>query len=419
MVSPREFDGRQATACQMCAGTNLRLVLDLGMHPPSDAFLKELPPQGDETLYPLRLVSCGECGLLQIDYRVPPEVLYGGYYVYESSTTATGRAHFTHMAQDVVKRFAIPPQSLALDIGSNVGVLLGGFKEAGLNVLGVDPAKRPAEKAIANGIPTIVDFFSSAIAERILREYGPAMVITGTNVFAHLHELDDATGAMKKLLAPEGVIVIEAPYAVDLIEHLEYDTIYLEHIGYLSLKPMARYFTRFGLELFDFMKVSIHGGSIRYFVGHAGAHAVSPKIAEGIAEEEAGGLYALPKLKEFASRVEKQREELRALLADLKKKGKRIVGISAPAKGTTLLNYCGIDTNLLDFLTEKNLAKVGCFTPGTHIPIYDDARLLEEPVDYGLILAWNFAEEIMKNMADFRSRGGKFIIPIPTPRIID
>lgn len=413
-----ETFGKSVTACHMCKGKNLALILDLGHHPHSDDFVEPERLRKEMHSFPLRLVSCKDCGLLQIDYLVNPDILYKTNYVYESSTTATGRAHYNQMAYEIIERFSIPKNELALDIGSNVGVLLQGFKDAGMRVLGVDPARIPAEKAIASGIPTIIDYFTKDIAGDITVKHGIARVITGTNVFAHLHEIDNAVEGMKRLLAPSGVIVIEAPYALPLIERLEYDTIYHQHVAYLSVKPMRAYFGRFGLELFDVVPRDIHGGTIRYYVGHTGAHPVASSVDDYIKKEESFGLYGKERLERFAHDVQAQRTALLSLLQELKGKGKRIVAISAPAKGNTLLNYCNIGTHYLDYATEKASFKVGKYTPGTFIKIEPDSKLLEDQPDYALILAWNFSKEIMANVEAYKKRGGKFIIPIPEPHIV-
>ena len=402
----------------MCKTEGLSLVLDLGQHPHSDFFPTEEELSGDVARYPLRLVACEECGLLQIDYFVDPTILYQKNYLYQSSTTETGKKHYIQMAREVCKKFAIPKGSLAVDIGSNVGVLLRGFKEEGMQVLGVDPAPNIAAIANERGIETIADFFTSALSKKIKVQYGEASIITGTNVFAHLHEVDDVTSGMRELLAESGVIVIEAPHALPLIERLEYDTIYHQHIAYLSVLPMQRYFKRMGLELFDVESLSIHGGTLRYFIGHKGAHKVSEAVARGIEEEKKSGLYKKSTLASFAKKVEEQKQALSGLLVGLKKEGKKIIALSTPAKGNTLLNYCNLDHTIIDFATEKNPLKIGRHTPGTHIPIYADERILKDMPDYALILAWNFSTEIMDNMQEFRDKGGKFIIPIPTPHIV-
>lgn len=410
--------GSVVEKCHMCKAKKLEMVLDLGFHPPSDAFLRPEHLNLPEVRYPLRLVSCQDCGLLQIDYLVNPEILYQREYPYESSTTATGRAHYYQMAAEICDQFSVPKKSLAIDIGSNVGVLLEGFKKQGLRVLGIDPAEPAAKKANASGIETIIDFFNEKLAQKINKKYGKAKVVTGTNVFAHILDLDSVVRGMKILLAPKGIISIEAPYAVDLIKNLEYDTIYHEHIGYLSVKPMSKYFQRFGLELFDVKKSSIHGGTLRYCVARKGAHKVSPAIAKHIKLEEKSGIYSLKVLRKFASKVGEQRLALVELLGKLKRDGKKVVGISAPAKGNTLLNYCNLDGLYLDFLTEKTQIKIGRHSPEMHIPVRSDQEVLDTKPDYALILAWNFAEEIMKNLSEFKKAGGKFIIPIPKPKII-
>lgn len=401
----------------MCKEPALRLVLDLGHQPHSDFFPTTAELDQMTPMFPLRFVLCEQCKLFQIDYFVNPDYLYRGDYLYQSSTTKKGTEHYHTMAAEIAERFNCTEEDLAVDVGSNVGVLLQGFKNTGMKVLGVDPAE-VARKAIENGIDTLIEYFNRDIATRIVTEYQKAKVITGTNVFAHLHDIDSAVEGMQILLADDGVIAIEAPYAVDLLEHLEYDTIYHQHIGYLSVAPMQTYFAKFGLELFAVQKSDIHGGTLRYYVGHKGAHPIEDSVATYLALEETTGIYTEAYTERFAERVRTQKYDLIALILKLKQEGKRIVGLSAPAKGNTLLNYCHLDTAFLDFTTEKNPLKVGRFTPGTMLPIYPDEAILEQEVDYALILAWNFADEIMKNMTAFKEKGGKFIIPVPTPHIV-
>ncbi|MES2966734.1 MAG: class I SAM-dependent methyltransferase [Patescibacteria group bacterium] len=410
--------GHTATTCHMCRSSKLSLVLDLGVQPHSDDFLDTPRLNEVELFFPLRLVSCGECGLLQIDYFVNPDILYRTNYVYESSITASGVAHYKKMATDISEKFNFPNGSLSVDIGSNVGVLLQGFKEVGFTVLGVDPAEKVAAKANNAGLETIVDFFSSDVAKKIIAEKGKAKVVTGTNVYAHLHDIDSATEGIKELLDEDGVLVIEAPYALDMIEHVEYDTIYHQHIGYLSVRPMIAYLKKFNLDLFDVEYKKIHGGTARYYIGHAGKHEIQPVIAESLNAENSFGLYDAVRLEKFAHDVYEQRVQMVNMLNGLKAEGKKIVGISAPAKGNTLLNFCGIDNYYFDFITEKSTFKQGLYTPGTRIPIVTDEQLLEVQPDYAVILAWNFSEEIMKNLAVYKERGGKFIIPIPYPTIV-
>lgn len=409
--------GYHAVQCHMCKGTKLNQVLDLGHQPHSDDFVEPERLDEVEHFFPLRLMSCSDCGLLQIDYFVNPKILYQTNYVYESSITKTGVSHYMNMSKSIAKRFGYVNGSRAVDIGSNVGVLLQSFKDSGYEVVGVDPAEVPAQKAIDSGIPTVIDFFNYDVAESIVTDYGPAKVITGTNVFAHLHDLESAMKGVKVLLDTDGVFVIEAPYALSLVEQLEYDTIYHQHIGYLSVLPMQKYFEQFDMELFDVEFMSIHGGSIRYFVSHKGVRSVMPAVNEYIEKEKDFGLYDMDCLRKFEHDVIKHRAKLVSLLQNLIAEGKTVAGISAPAKGNTLLNFCGIDAYMLPFTTERSQFKQGKYTPGTHIPILNDEELLKRQPDYALILAWNFADEIMKNLDEYSKKGGKFIIPIPEPLI--
>ncbi len=405
--------------CHMCQGTNLEMFLDLGHHPHSDGFMTAEEVQQPEVFYPLSVYLCHDCGLVQLDFIVDGTILYQKNYIYETSITETARRHYFGMAEAICKRFSLPKGSLVVDIGSNVGTLLVGFKSSGMKVLGVDPAPNIAKIAIdQNGIETIPDFFTEKLAGKIAKERGQASVIAATNIFAHLSELHDAMRGVDILLNKDGVFVIEAYYLVYLLGNLEYDTIYHQHLRYLSIKPMSIFFGRFGMEIFDVEKVGIHGGSIRVFVARKGEHSVTGNVQKFIDIEKAGQVYSIERLRKFASDVRAHRRALVSMLDNLKQQGSRIVGVSAPAKGNTLLNYCHIGPDTVDYLTEKSKLKRGLFTPGMHIPIYGDEKLLEDTPDYALILAWNFADEIMKNLDFYRKRGGKFIIPIPRPRIV-
>lgn len=404
--------------CRMCKSTNLEKFLDLGFLPLVDNFLAKEQLNQPETRYPLNVNICSDCGLFQLGYVVSPELMFNENYPYESSMTKTGRKHFISMATEICKEFDISPNSLAIDVGSNVGVLLSGFKSQGLRVLGIEPSSSVAKIAIKNGIDTVIEFFSSELALRIKERRGTASIIAGTNVFAHIDNLDDFVKAADILLNEEGIIVIEAPYLPDLLNNLEYDTIYHEHLSYLSLKPMVKFFKRFGMEVFNVEMQRIHGGSVRYFVGHEGKRPISDKTSECLHSEEKQEVYSANRLKKFAKDVENHRRNLTNLLLDLKKQRKKIVGISSPAKGNMLLNYCRIGPEILDYVTEKSSLKIGKYTPGMHIPIYPDSILLKDKPDYALILAWNFADEIIQNNDEYRKMGGKFIVPIPHPYIV-
>lgn len=405
--------------CRICHSKNLTKFLDLGFTPPADDFLSPERLAEPEVYYPLEVFICRDCSLVQLGYVVPPEILFQRDYPYEASTTKTGVNHFHSFAKEVFLRFKLSFGDLVIDIGSNVGVLLEGFKNQGAKVLGIDPAKHIAETANRRGIETRADFISEDLASKIVKEKGLAKIVTATNVVAHIADHHSLLRSLDTLLDKKGVFIFEAPYLVDLIENLEYDTIYHEHLYYLSVKPMNLLFHKFGMEIFDLEKVTIHGGSLRYFAARKGSHPVSDNVKKFLDLENEKRIYEIATLKNFAKAVQANREKLTWLLRSLKHEQKRIVGVSAPAKGMTLLNYCKIGSETLDFLTEKSTLKIGKYAPGTHIPIVPDSELIKEKPDYALLLAWNFAEEIIENLKEYKEAGGKFIIPIPEPRIVE
>lgn len=410
--------GRFLKHCRMCNSQNLYNFLDLGFHPPSDALLNEEHLHEPEILFPLKVMQCQDCGLTQLAYAVNPKLLYGDKYIYESSITETGKKHFFGMADSICKKLNLEKDSLVVDIGSNVGVLLEGFKNNGMRVLGIDPAPKICRIANERGIETWQEFISPETALKIVSEKGKAKVVTGTNVFAHIDDKSGLMEALNLLLDDDGLFIVEAPYLIELIEKLEYDTIYLEHLEYLSINPLVAFFKKHNMDLFDVEKYEIHGSSIRFFVCRKGKRQISESVDKFIDLEHEKGIYNKEVLDNFAKKVNEHRVKIIELLRDLKKQGRRIVGISAPAKGNTLLNYCKIGPETLDYITEKSIIKQGKHTPGMHIPIVGEERLLEDKPDYGLVLAWNFGKEIMKNNENFAKSGGKFIIPIPHPVII-
>lgn len=404
--------------CRMCGSVRLFKFLDLGFTSPADQFRRKDQLSEPDTYYPLQVMMCEECGLAQLSYVVSPEVLYRNDYPYESSTTQAGQKHWAAFAASVVKRLSLSPDALVVDIGSNVGVLLSAFREQGLRIQGVDPAANIVMIARDHGVETICDFFNEESCGEIIVNKGHASVITATNVFAHVNDLNAFMASVKLLLTERGVFIFEAPYFVELLKHNEYDTIYHEHLSYFSVKPLVPFFARHGMEVFDIEQNDIHGGSFRVYVGRKGQWPASERIPRLVEEEERLGIYSHEVLDKFAARVRQNKKDLVWLLHSLKHEGKRIVGVSAPAKGMTLLNYCRIDTDILDYVTEKSKLKIGRYTAGNHIPVVPDTKLLAEQPDYALLLAWNFADEIMRNLDEYRRRGGKFIIPIPTPRIV-
>ena len=402
----------------MCNNSNLELFLDLGLIPLVDRFLSFDELSKEEESFPLNVYFCKNCGLSQLGYLVPPEKLFNENYAYESITTKGRRENHKQLADYVCKEFDIDKNSLVVDIGSNVGVLLTYFKENGMRIIGVDASSNVVNSANSNNIKTILGFFNDDIVDKIISEEGNAKVITGTNLFAHIQNYDLFIVALKKLLTKDGIFVFQVPHILQLLKNIEYDTIYHEHISYFGLKPLIQFFKNHDMELFDVIETEIDGGSIRCFVSRKGQKPISSNIEKILKIEEEEGVYYIERLKKFANDVQNQKKQLLDLLTTLKQKGKNIVGVGAPAKGITLLNYCKIDTNILDYITEKSTLKIGKFTPGMHIPVKPDTTLIDKKPDFALILAWNFAEEIMKNLEDYTAKGGKFIIPIPIPKII-
>jgi SAM-dependent methyltransferase len=405
--------------CRMCQSINLYKFLDLGFTPLADQFRRKDQLLESEIYYPLNVYVCDSCGLVQLGHVVSPEILYRNDYPYESSTTATGKKHWNEFASSVVERFNLSKKDLVVDIGSNVGVLLKSFKDRDIRICGIDPAANIVIIAQQNNIETICDFFNEDSAKEIIKRHGKASVITATNVFAHVDDLTSFMKNLETLLNVDGIFIFEAPYFGNLLKNLEYDTIYHEHLSYFSLKPLIKFFEKFNMEIFDIEFRDIHGGSFRVYVSKKSKYPVNSLVNNLLFDEERNQIYSHSKLNDFADSVKNNRDELIWLLLSLKHENKKIVGVSAPAKGMTLINYCKIGDNILDFITEKSELKIGRFTPGMHIPVKTDDALLEEKPDYALLLAWNFADEIIKNNFLYLKNGGKFIIPIPKPTIID
>lgn len=404
--------------CYICKNPNLELILDLGKQPPSDAFLTAKEIGRKEKTYPLKLYLCPQCFLVQLGYAVKPEILFNPDFVYTTGTNNSLRKNFETLVNSLVKKLKPGKNDLAIDIGSNDGTLLKNYLPYGVKVLGIDPAKEAAKLAIKDKVPTIIDFFNEKIAREIRNKYSPASVITSTNTFAHIHDIDSTMRGIKLLLAPKGVFVSESHYLLDMIKKMQYDWIYHEHLRHYSLKPLQKLFVRFGMEIFDAERVELgHGGSIRVYAAKIGAYPVSKNVAKLIKEEEKNGLYKKETFKKFAKDVAKTKKELLKLIGKIKTDGKKIYGIGAPAKGNTLLNYCGLDSKSIDYLTEKSPFKIGKFAPGSHIEVVADEMLYRTQPDYALILSWNLASELMKKI---RQNGfkGKFIIPNPKPKIL-
>jgi len=405
--------------CRLCKSKKLFQFLDLGFHPPSDQFKRKVELNNPTIYYPLKICNCVSCGFKQLNYVVEPKILYQRNYPYESSLTKTGKKHWLEFAESIVKEYNLKNKELAVDIGSNTGVLLSAFKKNKLKIIGVDPAPNICKIAKKKGIPTINSFFNENTVNKILKKYGRAKIITGTNVFAHINNLDIFMKNIKKLIhKKEGVFVIEVPYFLHLVKSLEYDTIYHEHLSYITVIPLIKFLKKFDLQIINIQQRDIHGGSIRIFISQTGNYKVKNTIKKICKLENKAKLNSKKTLINFQKKVTKNRFQLVLLLTKLKKANKKIVALSAPAKGMTLLNYSKLDSNYLDYATEKSSIKLGLFTPGANVPVYSDDKILKTKPDYALLLAWNFSKEIIKNNITYLNRGGKFIIPIPNVKII-
>lgn len=409
---------KKFTYCRFCLNKNLRQVIDLGDQPAANAFLKKNQLKLKELFFPLRVNFCSKCGLLQLTHVVSPDYLFRNY-VYVSSTSPVFVAHFEEYAKSVYKKLKLNNKSFVLDIGSNDGILLKPFKKLGTKILGIDPAIKIAKQASKNGIETLPEYFDQNLANKIIKIYGYADVICANNVFAHIPYIDELILAVKRLLKKDGSFIIEAPYLVDFLEKNLFDTIYHEHVSYLSIKPLTILFKRFDMEVFDVEKTDSHGGSIRVFVKKAdGKQRIRESVDNFIIQEQALGLRSLSTYTKFAKKIEQNKKDLTKILKELRLKKKTIVGYGAPAKGNTLLNYFKIGKKTLDYIVDDSSYKQGLYTPGMHIEVVSPNRIFKDRPDYVLILAWNFAESIMKRLSDYKKNGGRFIIPVPQPQII-
>ncbi len=378
----------KVTNCHLCDSTNLVMVLDLGFHPLADFFLKESQLQETERRYPLSVLLCQNCGHGMNSFVVPKEVRYQeNDYSYDSGNSKISVGHFTDMANEVSERAGVKKGELVVDIGSNIGTLLGAFKNLGATIQGVDPASNIVALAEKNGIPTINDFFNDSACKTILNR-GKAKVITITNAFNHISPLDEFMKCVVSILDKSGSFVIELPYFLEVIRKKHFDVIYLEHVSYIAIKPLVLYFKKFGLSITHLEENDYMSGSVRIFVGFGKE---SPLVKKQIALEEKSGLYAVETWRKFAASVMDCKIHLLKELVDARLGGGKVVAIGAAAKGNTLLNYCGIDTTLIDFATDASPLKIGKYTPGSHLPIRSDDAINED-VTHALILAWNIAD---------------------------
>jgi hypothetical protein len=405
------------TTCRTCGGDGLESILDLGATPLANS----LPTAGShepEPRFPLELVFCRTCTLVQITETVPPEELFREY-LYFSSFSDTMLAHARELTARLVSELKLGARSLAVEIASNDGYLLQYYKQAGVPVMGIEPARNVAKVAEERGIPTLSEFFGLQLATELAADRKRADVLHANNVLAHVADLNGFVAGIHAILAAEGVAAIEFPYLGDMIDRCEFDTIYHEHLCYFSLGAIKHLFERHGLKLLDVERLAIHGGSLLLQAGRReSARQPAASIAALLDEENRRGMGTIGFYRDFAGRVLRLKDKLRALLAQLKGEGKRIAAYGAAAKGSTLLNTFGIGVETLEFVADRSTYKQGRLMPGVRIPIVAPAALADSMPDYTLLLTWNFAEEILRQQDEYRRRGGKFIVPVPDVAVV-
>lgn len=404
--------------CRLCESREVVPVFSLTPTPPANAFVPKEALGKKQQEFPLDLFFCRNCAHLQLLDAVDPELLFADY-VYVSGTSPVFVEHFKRYAEWAGASFGLKPGELVVDIGSNDGTLLKAFKDRGMRVCGVDPAREIARRATEAGIPTVARFFTPDLAEELRHEQGPAALVAANNVFAHADDLDGIIDGVRELLAPEGVFTFEVSYLLDVYEKTLFDTIYHEHVSYHSVKPLRAFFLDNGMELIDATRVDSHGGSLRGVAKKAsGSRPVRPSVAELVALEEAAGLDKEDTFRGFAKKIDAVKKDLTTILADLKRQGKRVAGFGAPAKATTLMYHFGLGTDAIEFIVDDSPLKQGLYSPGLHVPVLPSSAIAERKPDYLVILAWNFAAPIIAKNQAFRDAGGKFIVPLPKVEIL-
>ena len=398
--------------CRFCGAGLSETFADLGMMPPANYYRRPEDRFSAEPFYPLHAYVCGACFLVQLEAMQTPEQLFGDY-AYFSSYAESWLRHAENYADTMVARLGLGPDSLVVEVASNDGYLLQYFRKQDVPVLGIEPAANVAKAAERKGIPTRVEFFGQAAARGLVSRGEGADLLIGNNVLAHVPDLNDFVAGLSIALKPDGVLTMEFPHLLRLMTENQFDTIYHEHFSYFSVLTARRVFAGHGLEIFDIDELPTHGGSVRVYVGHRGRHAQSPMVDQLLLRERRAGLDKVESYRGFAEQVRSAKRGLLQFLIDAKSAGHSIVGYGAPAKGNTLLNYCGVRTDFLDYTVDRNPQKQGLLLPGTGIPVHAPERIFETRPDYVLILPWNLKDEIIESMAGIRDWGGRFVTPIP------
>lgn len=408
--------------CRYCDYQNCPMILDLGEQALANSFLKQAQTIDSfvETKFPLDIYYCDNCGLVQIATIVDPKTLFKDY-IYFSSTSEAIHTHGKYLANKFADNFGLTSNSLVVEIASNDGTILKYFQDKNIKVLGVEPAENIAKVAIENGIETYVNFFDEENAKILKKKYGRAKIILARNVFAHIPYIHGFVKGLKYFLDDDGVIAIEAPHLLELIKNTQFDTIYHEHVTYLSLRAMKNLFNRYDLSVFDVEFSELNGGSLIYYICHKTSlmNSPTPKVKYYVEMEHNAGLYDIKTYYDFAKRTEEIKDELLRIVKEIKSEGKTIAGYGASAKGMVLLMYTGLNSDTIDFIVDKSEAKQGYYTPGSHIPVLPTNILHTKMPDYTILFAWNLAEEIIKQQSKYLELGGKFIVPIPYPSIVE
>lgn len=414
----RNFEQYKKKNCRYCDNHLPETFLDLGVMPLANSFIEESKKEEEEFVCPLSITRCDTCGLVQLTHVVPADLMFS-HYLYVSSTTKTFKTHFAEYAKQAKSKLQKKDRGLAVDIGSNDGLLLSCFQNEGMTAVGVEPALNLSSEANKNGFKTLNKYFNEECVNLITKEYGKADIITANNVFAHIDDVQDVCRNVNKLLDDNGIFIIEFPYMAVMLEDMVFDMIYHEHLSYINITPLKYLLKKFDLEIFSIDRVASHGGSLRVFIKKVkGSYPIDKIMDDLLKMELEKGYNEMPAYTKFAEKVQAVKNTLIQFVNENKSSGKSIAGYGAPAKGNTLINYCLFNDKQIDFIVDDNPLKQSMLSPGAKIPIVPGAYLHEHPTDFLIIFAWNFAKEIIEKNSALKQKGVKFIIPLPEPKIV-